>query len=351
MVIALGKRRDPNLTQQIIDGLAPRPEFEVLAEELHADIFDFDAAERSRHPLVRLARQRGGLLWALAALVFVSTQRGDLVYATGEDVALPLAAMFRFSGRRRRIVTVAHHMETMRRTRFARRLGHRPFRAIITLNTIQRNWLIDSIGWPAEMIHRLDYWCDTEFFCPPTDTQRAEQNDRYVFTCGMEARDYPTLMKAAAASEIPMRVVASGWSAGTGFTAVDVAPPGNVTVESGVAAQRLRELYQGAEIVVMALHDADHPAGITAVVEAMACAKPIVATASPGIADVVGFAVGASDVGTVVRTGDPQALVTALRALWDEPNEAAQLGVANRQRAQARYTNKLYASAVASLMR
>lgn len=348
VVIALAKRRDPNLSSKVDAGVEPRPEYLVLADVLSARIIDFDDTARSRHPAVRLARRFGGPLWGLAVLVLVATSRPDIIYATGEDVGLPLAMLCRFTRRRGTIVTVAHHMETARRTRLARLLGPGPFRAVITLATVQHDWLVQRVGWPAHLVHRLDYWCDTSFFRPPDPT--AAVDEPYVFTCGMEARDYSTLLDAAATTGLPFRIVASGWSAGAGFQAVDVTPPPNVSVESGVPATRLRELYQGAAVVVMALHDSMHPAGITAVVEAMACGKPVIATASPGIADVVGRAVGPSVVGTTVGVGDAAGIVDALRAVWADPDAASAVGTANRTAAEAMLTNEAYARNVAALI-
>ena len=100
----------------------------------------------------------------------------------------------------------------------------------------------------------------------------------------------------------------------------------------------------------MALHDSMHPAGITAVVEAMACGKPVIATASPGIADVVGRAVGPSVVGTTVGVGDAAGIVDALRAVWADSDAASAVGTANRAAAEAMLTNEAYARNVAALI-
>ncbi|MBV8982022.1 MAG: glycosyltransferase family 4 protein [Acidimicrobiia bacterium] len=66
--------------------------------------------------------------------------------------------------------------------------------------------------------------------------------------------------------------------------------------------------------------------------EAMASGLPVVATDVGGLAEVV------DDAGVLVAPDDPQALADAVAALLDDPERAARLAAAGRERAAATYT-------------
>jgi glycosyltransferase involved in cell wall biosynthesis len=68
-------------------------------------------------------------------------------------------------------------------------------------------------------------------------------------------------------------------------------------------------------------------------VEAMAMARPVVATAVGGVPDIV----LASQTGLLVPPADPAALAGAVQALLDDPARAARLGAAGRARAESTF--------------
>lgn len=70
-----------------------------------------------------------------------------------------------------------------------------------------------------------------------------------------------------------------------------------------------------------------------AAIEAMAAARPVVATRVGGLPEVVEDGVG----GALTPAGDPEALTTALRALLADPGRAAAMGEAGRARARERF--------------
>jgi glycosyltransferase involved in cell wall biosynthesis len=69
-----------------------------------------------------------------------------------------------------------------------------------------------------------------------------------------------------------------------------------------------------------------------AAAEAMASGLPVVASGVGGLTEVVG------DAGVLVPPDDPQALADAVAALLDDPDRAARLASAGRERAAATYT-------------
>lgn len=78
----------------------------------------------------------------------------------------------------------------------------------------------------------------------------------------------------------------------------------------------------------------------TAILDAMALGKPVVATRAGGIPEAVADGV----TGLLVPPRDPQALATALRHLLRHPQEAQRLGQAGRQRVAQQFTAEQMAS-------
>ncbi|HWP02923.1 MAG TPA: glycosyltransferase, partial [Gemmatimonadaceae bacterium] len=70
-----------------------------------------------------------------------------------------------------------------------------------------------------------------------------------------------------------------------------------------------------------------------AVVEAMAAARPVVATAVGGVVDAVEHGV----TGLLVPPRSPEAMAEALRAILTQPDQARRMGIAAQQRARERY--------------
>jgi glycosyltransferase involved in cell wall biosynthesis len=93
-----------------------------------------------------------------------------------------------------------------------------------------------------------------------------------------------------------------------------------------VSNQSLREFYRNAAVVVVPLVNVDFPAGITALLEAQACGRPVVVSASKGILD-------ALEPGSVVVVpcNDPAALRTAVLQLIERPGDAARLAERGRE--------------------
>jgi glycosyltransferase involved in cell wall biosynthesis len=105
-----------------------------------------------------------------------------------------------------------------------------------------------------------------------------------------------------------------------------------VTFVSGVSDQRIVELYNEAEVVVVpSLYEGfSLPA-----IEAMACGRPLVATTGGALPEVVGTH---DETGLLVPPNDPGALATAIGQALDDPALRDRLGGAGRQRVLDRFT-------------
>ncbi len=74
----------------------------------------------------------------------------------------------------------------------------------------------------------------------------------------------------------------------------------------------------------------------TALLEAAACGKPLVATDAPGCRDVVHPEVN----GLLVPPNDPAALAAALQRLADDPDLRGRMGIASRQLVLDKFTTQ-----------
>lgn len=340
-LLLLAKRPRTDLRACIDAGLEPRTEYMALAERSGAELVDFHHVARSRHPLVRALSVLGGERWGLAALGALRHRAFDDIYATGEDVGLPLALMLRVLRVRGKLTMVTHNAATPKRSALLRALGHEIFRRLICYGADQLE-LLAGLGMPRAKISRLDYYVDQDFYRPV-----AKADGDFVLSVGFEARDYASLMEAARELSCRVHVVASGWSPGGGFQhAGGVERAGNVEVERNVSSERLRELYASARIVVLPLQRVSYAAGVTSLVEAMAMGKPIVATDSPGLRDYVAD----GRVAVVTRAGDPAGLRGAIDALWDDAARREAMGRENRERVDRALTIDRFASVVAELL-
>jgi glycosyltransferase involved in cell wall biosynthesis len=84
-----------------------------------------------------------------------------------------------------------------------------------------------------------------------------------------------------------------------------------------------------------------------ALLEALACARPAVASAVGGIPDVL----GAGNGGVLVAPGDPQALAAALEGVLADPLHATAMGAAGRSHVASRFTPEREASGYLSIYR
>jgi glycosyltransferase involved in cell wall biosynthesis len=80
--------------------------------------------------------------------------------------------------------------------------------------------------------------------------------------------------------------------------------------------------------------------------EAMACGRPVVMTASPGLSEYIRH----DETGLIVPPGDVEALARAVEALLAEPERATEMGAAARTTV-ARYSTSTQATRLEEIIR
>jgi glycosyltransferase involved in cell wall biosynthesis len=319
----------------------PRQDVVELAQALDAQLLSYSDLPESSWFTRALARWAGKPV-ALAWLAF--RKRGTFYFANAENTALPLALLLKVRPATT-LAFIGHRLSTPLKTRLIRAFGLlRRVEVVFCYSRSQARHLVERLGFPAERVRQIPFQVDERFFTPAD----APGAGRGVVSVGREMRDYPTLFAALEGTGIPVTVVASSpWSKRADETANRTIPD-NVTIARNLSNQALRQLYREAAVSVLPLQDVDFPAGITALLEAQACGRPVVASGTAGLADA--FEPGSV---VVVPCGDAGALRAAVLQLIDQPEEAARLAEharasVLRDRTLARWIARIVESCTAS---
>lgn len=341
-LLLLAKAPKPDLKELILRAEEPRAEYLELARRVSAPILDFHSVEASPHWTVAQVNRRAGKYWGLALLGALRRKEFDNIYATGEDVGIPLAMLLSAARCYGKLVMVAHNVDTPKRRLIFRALNKKVFQKVIVLSSHQKEVLVQDGRFPEHLIERHYNWIDERFYKP------AEGEGKYVLSVGMESRDYPTLQRAA--EQLPsyrFHVVASGWSPGAGYGAAGgISGASNIEVGRGYSTTALRDLYVNARFVLVPLKHVRYAAGVTAILEGMAMGKAVITSRSPGILDYVQDGVS----GRVVPVGDATALRGAITELWENPQRADEMGRRNRKWIEDEVKTDLYVEKVAQMM-
>ncbi|MDE6453216.1 MAG: glycosyltransferase family 4 protein [Muribaculaceae bacterium] len=117
--------------------------------------------------------------------------------------------------------------------------------------------------------------------------------------------------------------------------------PPNVELTGYLSGEALSAFYAGARFFVMASRW--YEGFPMTILEAARWAKPMIAPDHGGFTEIIGT--GDSAIGRLVAPADTNALESAVRHLWDSPDESMRLGAAARSSLIARYST----SAVSAL--
>src|SRR6266851_233385 len=232
-------------------GRAPRKDYRVLQEAMHADMLDRACVDRSRY--ARLLARIAGTATAQAWLAFIARHRYKAIVTDGEHIGIPLALLLKLARSRVAHVTIGHRITAAKKRIFFRWLRvHTHISQIALHSRRQYELATHTLGIPVDRLALVPYQVDPDFWRP----QVGRSDERLICSAGLEFRDYPTL--AQAVEGLDVRVVigaASHWSKRRN-TAVDATRPTNVEV-SKFDYVALRDLYARAMLVVVPLDDTD----------------------------------------------------------------------------------------------
>ena len=122
--------------------------------------------------------------------------------------------------------------------------------------------------------------------------------------------------------------------------------PGNVTVRKFTQFD-LRQLYADSRFMVMPLEDVKFQAGITAILECMAMAKPVLCSRVVGQTDVI----VAEKTGRYVAPGDATAMRAEIERMVAAPDETQSMGLDARKLIESEINLDRYAELLTSILR
>ena len=346
----------------------PRRDFIALAEATGADVRYQMIGARRAGLAAKMMGAHVRQAWRLAREV----EPGAIVFADGEHNGIPFALMSGLLRRRpRRLVMLGHLLS--RRWKLpllwlATRAGPR---GVLVLHSVEQRRIVKRWVGRRWRIVLVPYQVDTEFWA--ADGASASADLPLVLAVGSENRDYATLVRAV--EGLPVRVVIAAGSHWAREAAVAGETPPNVEYLSqplGFAA--LRDLYRQAACVVVPLHDVANQSGVTTILEAMSCGRPVVVTASRGQQECIegplvtadgrldavtttgrgpaafGGPAGGAATGLYVPPADEAALNAAIRRVLEHPGEASEMGAAARRAAVEHFSLERFVATLTALL-
>lgn len=306
-------------------GTAPRWDICAVIDALGVPGVCYDDGVDSHLALVELALERSA--------------PGDLLLCFGEDIAFPLLAVGTLH-RQRRVFTIAHSLAPVKKLLLHHGLWGDRVAGLVVYSDSQRRLAQQRLGWPPDRVHLIPFQADQQFFMPAAaENQPAVAGP--VVSIGGEHRDWPTFMAASAGLPVETSM-GSDWarlSHGVANLSANVVNRKRSWLE-------LRRLYQDASAVVVPLLPCTFPAGISSALEAMACAAPVIVTATKGLQGVL-----PAEAVRWVPSGDATALRRAIDDLRGDPAAARALGLRARAWLEAHATLDAFAARLAELAR
>lgn len=182
---------------------------------------------------------------------------------------------------------------------------------------------------------------DTRFWTPGDGRTKP-----FVLAVGSDPqRDYETLI--AAPTDVHLKFV----------TRLPVPPRAKGICEiirgslhdAAITDDALRELYRQCDLVVVPLRDVWQPSGCSVTLQAMACGKPVILTATRGLWDPTLLRSGHNCV--LVPPADKTALADAIDMLMADPKMRARIGAAARKTAVEEFDVERMDSTVIAMMK
>lgn len=315
----------------------PRKDYVELARRLDADVIDGHwMLERAAAP-ARLAAERGAIPTGQVLEVFLRRRRWRHVLAWSERVGLPLATLLKLSRSHLDLVMVAAWMSRPRKAVFLRRLrAHSHIRTIIT-RARQAEIAVARLGVPRSKFLLEPRPVDDRFW-RPLDVEP----EPLIAAAGWEARDYPTLIDAVRGVDVDLRLAVGSMAlpelagaaapVGRHVARLTAALPPNARAGE-LSPRELRTLYARCRFVVVPVREVPFDAGVTAVTEAWAMGKAVIASRTSGLADLFDDGVQ----GVYVPPGDVPAMRAAIEQLLSDPAQAERMGRAGRALVERRH--------------
>jgi glycosyltransferase involved in cell wall biosynthesis len=279
--------------------------------------------------LIGLAGGYGGLF----AEVLASRRRAncaDVVFSLNDKLGIPLLLLKRWRLVRPPVVYVAvglaERLERLPSPRARHRLAAavRRASAIVVYSEREAALLRDGLAPEPPVVVFVPFGVDVEAFAPVEAAPGAD-----VVSVGRDKwRDYPLLIDVARRLPALRFHVVMGDENRRELGEL----PTNMTVETEIPLERVRDRLAGARVVALPVQDNVYSGATTTLLQAMAMGKPIVVSRTAAIA--TGYHLEDGVNCRLVTPGDRDGFEGALRDLLADPARSAALGAAARSTAE-----------------
>ena len=193
--------------------------------------------------------------------------------------------------------------------------------------------LAEHLGLGTDRLRYIPFGVDDETFTPT-----GEDDGDYILVVGRDSgRDWPTLFAALEGIDLPVKLCCRPRDI------ADLRVPDGVDVLGYVDRTVYRHLLGRARVVAIAAKPLLYPSGQSVLLEAMAMARAVVVTGTPGLADYIDDGVTA----LVVPPGDAAALRRRLAEAAGNDELRAQVGHNARQAVERSFSAQAMWSTVA----
>jgi glycosyltransferase involved in cell wall biosynthesis len=321
----------------------PRHSVPVLARRLGAKLYrtNLDApmpALRDRLRSRLLGSPQG---WSFAREMVPRLGRNDVIFCLDAEVGVPMAASLRGRSDRPKLVVYLHNLDRPRG-----RLGASFFRISDCVDLFtsccssQLEFVRNRFNLSRDRTQLLLQHVDNKFFTPGPASGKKRP---LIASVGLERRDYVTL--AAAVKDLDVDVVVDAFSPNARKMAETFPSqlPANMSYRTSTSIE-LVQLYRDADLVVVSMFPNKY-AGLTTLVEALACERPIIASRTIGLSDYL-----LPDEITTVDPCNPAIMRAAIVQLLEKPEAARAMARRGFETVAQRYDFDRYIETVAACL-
>lgn len=273
-------------------------------------------------------------LAGLRALLKTRNKQYDLVVAWEGKNGLPYAVLRSLSGQKHPpLIIVAFNLRgVIRHFLGVAKFGLRSVaRAVVfTPSEVDQYQGMLALS-PGTIIYRPHGWYDPMRWYDPAKVRQTpgiNQAGRYILASGRSYRDFETLARAVAGTEVEVKV------SGRGFNLSNIDVPRNMQVTGWLPYRQLQDYLYHSHFYVVPLLPIAHAGGDSSLLHAMSFGKAVVATRAPSTETYIQHGV----TGLLVEPKDVAGMQQAILRLWSDPAEAARMGQAARRQFEEHHT-------------
>jgi glycosyltransferase involved in cell wall biosynthesis len=341
--VVLSKAFDlASINQKAVAGQCPRHTMWDLSQQLDATVHKPE--NRPITVVDKLCARIAGQPehWAMARDLVSRLNEDDFVYCLGEDVGLPLAILCKLLGKRPKLAMAVMAPDRPRVRGALQLFGLADQIDLFLTNTqVKADSLCRYLKLTSDRVFIFSEQTDVKFFTPGPASPHKQQP--IVASAGLEQRDYHTLAEATHDLALDVNICAVSPNATVKQSKFPNPMPSNMTAQHYDWAD-LRQLYRDADVVVISLLENHYSAGLTVLMEAMACRRPVVMTRTTGLAAQLidrGVVVG-------VNPGDAVGMRQAIVNLLNHPEQANALAERGYELLMQEHTSELHIEKVIS---